>query len=802
MCNRWENRGGIVVEERDLIFKTIEKLELDKILAQLKDCCSSPLGQELVEGLEPTTNEEEIRVRQAETEEACRLWRLFPDFNREGIKDIRVLVERAGVGGMLTGEELVQVATTLAAGRRLKRSLLQLQGDFPILRSWATRVGEFLRLEERIAQALQEDGVIRDEATPKLLSLRQRIYALQEKIKEKLEGYLRSPEIQKYLQDNLYTIRAGRYCLPVKQEYRNHVPGLVHDQSASGATLFIEPLALVELNNELKRTAAEEQREVEAILYSLSQLVGREKEELFRTLQALAKIDFILAKGLLSQRMDAVAPSLNTAGRWKIVAGRHPLLKGKVVPITLWLGEDFDILVITGPNTGGKTVTLKTLGLFTLMAQCGLHLPAQEALISVAGPVFADIGDEQSIEQSLSTFSSHMSHIVSILSHVKPGTLVLLDELGAGTDPTEGAALGMAILDYLTSQGAKVVATTHYSELKAYAYVTPRVENAAVEFDSQTLKPTFRLLIGTPGESNAFVISRRLGLPEEVLERAKAYLSEEQVQVSQMIQALAKDRQASQEALLEAELLRQQAEEIKEKAEEEWQEARRKASELLERARREAHDLVRRTKLEVREMMKQVEKALAEEGYKDKVKILGKARTQLGILNKEITDKVLEYQPEVSGVPPARVCPGERVWIVTLNQEGQVVSSPTSQGEVLVQVGPLKVSVKMDELRLLPEKREKGKEQGGWMVQLATRSLRPELDLRGLSVEEACHQADKYLDDAYLAGLKIVSLIHGKGTGALRAALHRYLSTHPLVKNFRSGNAQEGGTGVTVVELK
>lgn len=791
------------MEEKELVFKTIEKLELDKILDQLKTCCSSPLGKELVEELEPTTDEEEIKMRQAETGEACRLWRLFPDFNRAGIKDIRPLVERAGAGGLLTGEELVQVASTLAAGRRLKRALLKVEGDLPILKSWAARVGEFLHLEERIEKALREDGEIRDEATPKLLAIRQRMGALQEKIKHKLEEYLRSPEIQKYLQDNLYTIRAGRYCLPVKQEYRNHIPGLVHDQSASGATLFIEPLALVELNNELKRLAAEEQREIEAILYYLSQLVGREKEGLFQTLKALAKIDFILAKGLLSQKMDAVAPFLNTAGRWKIVAGRHPLLKGKVVPVTLWLGEDFDILIITGPNTGGKTVTLKTLGLFTLMAQCGLHLPAQEALISVAGPVFADIGDEQSIEQSLSTFSSHMKHIVSILSYAKPGTLVLLDELGAGTDPAEGAALGMAILDYLASRGAKVVATTHYSELKAYAYTTPRVENAAVEFDSETLKPTFRLLIGTPGESNAFVISRRLGLPEEVLKRARAYLSEERVQVSQMIRALAKDREASREALLEAELLRKQAEEIKEKAEEEWQEARKKASELLEKARREAHALVRGAKLEVREIMKQVEKALAEEGYKEKAKILDKARAQLGVLSKEITDKAAEYnKPKVDGEPPAKVSPGERVWIVTLNQEGQVLSAPDSQGDVLVQVGLLKVNVKLDELRLLPEKREELKEKGGWAVQRATHSLKPELDLRGLTVEEACHQADQYLDDAYLAGLKVVSLIHGKGTGALRAALHRYLSTHPLVKSFRSGHAGEGGTGVTVVELK
>lgn len=785
--------------------KTLEKLELDKILKRLKDCCSSPLGRELVESLQPTTDIDEVKRRQAETEEACTLLRLCPDCSLGAVRDIRSQVERAAAGGSLTGEELLAVAGTLAAGRRIKKAILQVEGPFPLLKFWAKRIGEFRRLEEEIAKAIGVDGQVKDEATPRLLSLRQRIRALQEEIKERLDSYLRSPEMQKYLQDHIYTMRGNRYVLPVKQEYRHQVPGLVHDQSASGATLFIEPMALVELNNELRRVLAAEEQEVAAILARLSHLVGKEKEALLQTLRALAQIDFILAKGILSQKMNAVPPVINNRGSWKILGGRHPLLREEAVPITLRLGEDFDTLIITGPNTGGKTVTLKTIGLFTLMAQCGLHLPAQKAEVSVGALVFADIGDEQSIEQSLSTFSSHMSHIVAILRMVQPGSLVLLDELGAGTDPTEGSALAMAILDYLSSRGAKVVVTTHYSELKAYAYTTPRVENAAVEFDSQTLRPTFRLLIGTPGESNAFIIARRLGLPEEIVERARAYLSEEKKQISQMLRSLVEERKASEKALAEAESLRQEAYRLREELEKEREEARKRAADIMEKARAEAESIVRRARLETRELIKRLEQALAEEEREEKFKALHLARQKLDLLSKEVEDKALEYQSSPPGSPPASLDPGDAVFVLPLKQRGEVLSFPNAQGEVTVQVGTLKVNLKLSELRLLKEEEGKRKAsvQGGWAVlQAVPGTIKPEIDLRGLTVDEACRQTDKYLDTAYLAGLKVVNLIHGKGTGALRAALHNYLSSHPLVKNFRFGGAGEGGSGVTIVELK
>ncbi|MGI9950991.1 endonuclease MutS2 [Moorellaceae bacterium AZ2] len=784
--------------------KTLEILELGKILERLQDCCSSPLGKELARSIRPTTDIEEVKRRQAETEEACNFLRLCPDCLPGTIRDIRPHVERAAAGASLGGEELLAVAGTLSAGRRFKKAILQAEGPFPLLKSWAARVGDFRRLEEEIGKAIGEDGEVKDEATPRLFHLRRRIRSVQEEIKGRLDSYLRSPEMQKYLQDNIYTLRGNRYVLPVKQEYRHQVPGLVHDQSASGATLFIEPMALVELNNELRRLLAAEAQEVEAILAGLSRMVGEAKEALLETLEALGRLDFILAKGLLSHKMEAVPPVINSSGRWKIEAGRHPLLSGEVVPVTLRLGDDFDTLIITGPNTGGKTVTLKTIGLFTLMAQCGLHLPAQQAEISGGALVFADIGDEQSIEQSLSTFSSHMSHIVSILRRVEPGSLVLLDEIGAGTDPTEGAALAVAILDYLAKCGAKVVATTHYSELKVYAYTTPRVENAAVGFDSRTLRPTFRLLIGTPGESNAFIIARRLGLPEEVVERAKGFLSEEQKQVGQMIRSLEEDRRASEQALRDAEALRREAQQLRQQREKEMEEACRRAAEMMEKARAEAQSIVRRARTEVRELMKRLEQALAEEQRQEKIRALHLARQQLAALSKEVEDKSQAYREVPGGAPASAVAPGDEVWVVPLGQRGVVLSRSGAEGEVTVQVGNLKVNLKVNELRSLQHGEGKKKAAGGWKVLSPTTAttVKPEIDLRGLTADEACLQTDKYLDEAYLAGLKVVSLIHGKGTGALRTALHIYLRSHPLVKGFRFGGAGEGGSGVTIVELK
>ncbi|MDN5345115.1 MAG: mismatch repair protein MutS2, partial [Clostridia bacterium] len=775
-----------------MLSKTYSKLELDKILQRLEGQCISPLGAELVRSLVPSRDLEVARRRLQATSEAEQVLRRYPDIPLHNIYDIRPQVARAAVGGLLEGPDLLRVAATLATARRVRQFFLGLEGPWPLLQELAGSLGDFRPLEKAINQAIGPEGEVLDQATPRLSTLRQLVRRTQERIKERLDGYLRSTEMQKYLQDNLYTIRGDRYVLPVKQEYRHQVPGLIHDQSASGATLFIEPMALVELNNELRRLQAAEAREVEAILQHLSNLVGQEKEGLENTLVALGEMDFTLAKGRLSQEMAAIEPQLNDEGRWRIKEGRHPLLGKRVVPVSLPLGEDFDTLVITGPNTGGKTVTLKTVGLFTLMAGCGLHLPASEGTeVDPTAAVYADIGDEQSIEQSLSTFSAHMGQIVTILNQVTPGSLVLLDELGAGTDPTEGAALAMAILDYLTGVGARTVATTHYSELKAYAYATPRVENAAVEFDSRTLQPTYNLVIGTPGESNAFIIAARLGLAPAVIERARSLLGEENQRVSRLIAALTEDRRASARDREEAVVLRRQAEMARaeiEQAKEAWQQ---QAARQMEKARQEARGLLRRARAEIREIMAGIEKALAEESLRGQQQAVTRARQQLKELDDTVEAGLEQYQPAAGDEPPANLQAGERVYLLAWGQAGEVLEPPGDQGEVLVQVGALKVTVPVKELRRAEkttptnrkEKPAREPARSGWTVKaVSSDTISPEIDLRGLTVEEACHQVDAYLDDAVLAGLNRVSLIHGKGTGALRLALQDYLRQHPLVK--------------------
>ncbi|MGI6284483.1 endonuclease MutS2 [Neomoorella humiferrea] len=784
--------------------KTYLKLELDKVLLRLEEKCLSSLGVELVRTLEPVRDLEEVRRRIKATSEAEEVLRRYPDLPFS-IYDVRPQLARAAVGGILEGEELLRIVATLKNGRRVRRYLLGLEGRRPIITAIAERIGEFRELEKAIEQAVGPDGEVVDQATPRLYSLRQQILKIQERIKESLDTFLRSTEMQKYLQDNLYTIRNDRYVLPIKQEYRHHVPGLIHDQSASGATLFIEPMVLVELNNELRHLKAAEAREVEAILRHLSSLVGREKEGLAATLDALAELDFTLAKGRLSLEMGAVEPQLNNEGRWRIKSGRHPLLKGKVVPVSLTLGEDFTTLVITGPNTGGKTVTLKMVGLFTLMAQCGLHLPAGEGTeVDPTAAVYADIGDEQSIEQSLSTFSAHMAQIVKIINEVTAGSLVLLDELGAGTDPTEGAALAMAILDYLTDLGARSIATTHYSELKAYAYATPKVENAAVEFDSETLEPTYNLVIGTPGESNAFIIAARLGLAPDIIERASNLLGEENRRISRLIAGLAEDKRVSAREREQAEILRREAEKVREELAREKEEWQQQAAREMEKVRREARAILRRAKAEVREIMARIEKALAEENLRARQQAINKAQRQLKKLEDTIEAEAARYEPVDSGAPPTELQVGDTVFLVSLGQTGKVLSPPNEQREVQVQVGVLKINVNIRELRLIKgEGKVPGKiESKGWTVKsVSHEEVKPEIDLRGLTVEEACHRVDAYLDDAVLAGLNQVRLIHGKGTGTLREALKDYLQQHPLVKSYRLGGAGEGGSGVTIVYI-
>ncbi|MDW7674794.1 MAG: endonuclease MutS2, partial [Bacillota bacterium] len=539
--------------------KVLTKLEYNKIINKLLDCCASSLGKDLASQLKPITNPKTIKVWLEQTSEAKEIWRFNPMVPLGGIKDVGPHLTKVEKGGILTPQMLFEVGETIGAAHSLKRFCDNLSPKYVHVKELSDGLVVLTKLEQEIKRCILPEGEVADTASPELNSIRASKRSKQGQVKEKLDNILRSTAFQKYLQEPIVTIRSQRYVVPVKVEYRAQVPGILHDQSASGATLYIEPMVVVEINNELRRLEVREEQEIQRILAVLTKLVNDNLAELEGNLDILAEMDFIFAKGKLSQRMDGGAPALYSDQRVKIIQGRHPLIVENVVPISIELGDSFDTLVITGPNTGGKTVTLKTVGLFVAMAQAGMHIPCEEgSATGIFQQIFVDIGDEQSIEQSLSTFSSHMTNIIGIINKLTPASLVLMDELGAGTDPTEGAALAMAILTYLHQSGAKTIATTHYSELKAFAYANERVENASVEFDSVSLRPTYKLLIGVPGRSNAFEISQRLGLKFEVVALAKNYLSQEQVKVTDLIKNLEENQLISQQERKQAELLHQE----------------------------------------------------------------------------------------------------------------------------------------------------------------------------------------------------------------------------------------------------
>lgn len=784
--------------------KVLAKLEFDKIISMLAGKCTSQLGKELAADLEPSGEIEQIRSWQAETTEAKEILRLFPSFSLGGIRDLRVPLRKADMGGIMDPQEFLNVYDTLAAARRIKSFLAEHRDRYPLLALYGETLALLPKLEQVIKKAITPDAEVSDDASEELARIRKQLRNLIGKAKEKLENMVRSPEIQKYLQDPIITIRSDRYCIPVKQEYRSQIQGIIHDQSASGATLFIEPLAVVEINNETQRYELLEKAEVARILRTLTQLVQAEHDPLKVTCDTLGMLDFIFAKGKLSTDLDCGEPKLNTRSVLKIVQGRHPLLKGRAVPSTVHLGFDFDTLVITGPNTGGKTVTLKTVGLLVLMTQAGLHVPAQTGTeIGVFTKVFADIGDEQSIEQSLSTFSSHMTNIIDILDKVDDKSLVLLDELGAGTDPTEGAALAMAVLEHLINCGAKTIATTHYSELKSFAYNRDRVENASVEFDVISLQPTYRLLIGVPGKSNAFEISRRLGLSEEIVQRAKGFLSQEEIRVADLIENLETNQLLSEKDRQEAERLKKLAQAKLKEIDKRDRELEDRASALLKKAQREALEIVNQARRESEELlkaMKEQAKRAGQEGLQD----LRKYRDKLKETEEQLQEEVYKA-PEGEDVNYADLEPGDLVIIKRLNQKAQVLEKPRSPEEIVVQAGIMKLSLKAQDLQKFRREdsgQEPQKSGTGKIVAAKAKSVKNELDLRGLTVDEAIEETEKYLDDAYLAGLPQAYLIHGKGTGALRSAINDLVKKHRFIKSARIGGYHEGGLGVTVVEFK
>ncbi|HWQ59111.1 MAG TPA: endonuclease MutS2 [Clostridia bacterium] len=779
--------------------RVLKTLEYDKIRNMLRERASCCVSRELVDEMEPSNAAGEAgRMLELTAEAETLLFRVgrspvddFPDM-RECLTRMRAVL-------FISPRELLGVASCLRASRVVREALAK-DDQTGLLSNMASFLRTHRSVEEEIVRCIVGEEEIFDGASPALSRIRRSMRLANERVRDKLNAMIRSATYQKYLQEPLVTIRNGRFVIPVKQEYRQNVPGLIHDQSGSGATLFIEPAAVVELGNEYKKLLAEEAEEIERILTELTAMIAPYADEIREDLAVMGEIDLAFAKARLAREMRAVCPMLNEEGYVRIVKGRHPLIDpDKVVPVDIWLGREFRSLIITGPNTGGKTVTLKIVGLFALMAQSGLFLPADEGSeVSVFGEVFADIGDEQSIEQSLSTFSSHMTNIVGILREADENSLVLLDELGAGTDPIEGAALAMSILEELHARRAVCVSTTHYSEIKAFALTHAGMENASMQFDVERLAPTYRLYIGIPGKSNAFEISERLGLPSPIIESAKGYLKGEDVRFEDIISSAEsqhrlaeEERKRAAEARLELDKLRAEAEKERRKLDED-------RNRLQAKAREDAKKLVADTKREMEKLIVQV-RALKDIDRSAAERVIQQSRDALRVQENEIAETV-ELKKEDTGLPPKTVKPGDAVKIVTLDQKGTVLAPPDAKGEVQVQAGIMKLSVKLEDLRL--EKEAEPKATFAKVGLAAGKHVGLELDIRGMLVEEAALVVERYLDDAYGAGLSEVNIIHGKGTGALRAGIQEFLRREPLVKSFRIGNYGEGDAGVTVVTLK
>ena len=782
--------------------KTLRVLEFNKIKELLIDKCESRIGKEYAKKISPITNIKEIDLMQQETEEALSLLIKRGKPPLYGIHSISYEIKRVEIGGVLNPASLIKVSDSLRVSRGLKNYIKETKADkmptYLIIGELIDNLRVYKNIEDEINNAIINENEISDNASSTLRNIRRQISSKNDAIRDKLNSIVNSQTNRKYLQDGIVTVREGRYVIPVKQENRSSVPGLIHDISSSGATVFIEPMAVVELNNQLRELEIKEQDEIERILSELSNLVASESDGIGNNEKILRTLDFVFAKGKLALEMNATRPILNDKGIINIKKARHPLLQTKVVvPIDVYIGRDFNSLIITGPNTGGKTVTLKTVGLFTLMAQAGLHIPADyNSEVAVFNQIFADIGDEQSIEQSLSTFSSHMTNIVNILKEVRYNSLILFDELGAGTDPTEGAALAMAILDYLLKKDIRTIATTHYSQLKLYALTTERVRNASVEFDVETLSPTYRLLIGVPGKSNAFEISKRLGLPQHIIDDAKELISKENVEFEDVLQAIEQDRKSIEEDKIEAKRLRLEIEQLRKGLATEKEKTQQMRDGIIRKAKEEARDILKNAKEEadlvvgeVRDISSEIEK----EHNKRLLKDINKMESSL---SKDIF-KVK------SNRPPKNLKIGETVEVLSLNQVGTVSTLPNEKGYLTVQIGIMKVNVHISALRrVASQDSDKSTIKAKTIIGSKSKSIKNEIDLRGKNIEEAILDIDKYLDDSYIANLKEVYLIHGKGTGALRDGIKSYLRGHKHVKSYRPGKYGEGGDGVTVVEIK
>lgn len=832
--------------------KALKTLEYTKIITQLESHAASPLGKSLCQELSPSSDLEEIRTRQAQTTDAVNRVRLKGSVSFSGLREIGGSLKRLEIGSSLSIPELLSISSVLTVASRAKAYGRRDTEDPPVFTPRfpgqkppkQAEVAEYVPdsldplfqsiepltpLNNEIKRCILSEDEIADEASPGLSRVRRSIKSAADRIHTQLNSILNSHRT--YLQDAVITMRDGRYCLPVKAEYKNQVSGMVHDQSATGSTLFIEPMAIVKLNNEIRELEIQEQKEIEAVLATLSNEAAPHIEELRLNMELLAQLDFIFAKAALSRQYRCSAPVFNDKGRIHIKDGRHPLLDPqKVVPINIWLGKDFDLLIVTGPNTGGKTVSLKTVGLFTLMGQAGLHIPAWEGSeLAVFDEVFADIGDEQSIEQSLSTFSAHMTNIVSILQQADSRSLCLFDELGAGTDPTEGAALAIAVLSFLHNMKCRTMATTHYSELKVFALTTPGVENACCEFSVETLQPTYRLLIGIPGKSNAFAISKKLGLPDFIIEDAKSHLEAKDESFEDLLASLETSRVTIEKEQEEIRSYKEEIAQLKSRLTQKEERLDERKDKLIRNASEEAQRILREAKETADQTIREINRLASESGVG---KELEAQRAKLREQIKKTDDKLaVKAKGPSQPISPKKLKIGDGVKVLSMNLKGTVSTLPDAKGDLFVQMGILRSRVNIRDLELIREddisatlgdgssrtyggtaagskakktfSQAKGNGNGSGQIRMSKSfSVGTEVNLIGMTTDEAVPAMEKYLDDAYLAHMPSVRVVHGRGTGALKNACHKRLRQLKYVKDFRLGEFGEGGTGVTIVTFK
>ena len=789
--------------------KALRTLEYTKIIERLTELAGSSIGKELCRNLKPSSNLAEIEAAQKQTSDALSRIYQRGSISFSGVQDVRGSLKRLEIGGSLSALELLRIAKLLETTSRVKSfgRLENSDREKDSLDDMFDGLQPLANLYNEIYRCILSEDEIADDASPALAKIRRSIRQTNDRVHTQLASLVNGSS-RTYLQDAVITMRNGRYCVPVKSEYKGQVPGMIHDQSSTGSTLFIEPMAIVKLNNELRELELQEQKAIEAVLAELSNMAAAENENIADNFRILTQLDFIFARAMLSKSYNGTEPIFNEKGHINIKKGRHPLLdKKSVVPIDIWLGKDFRLLVITGPNTGGKTVSLKTVGLFTLMGQAGLHIPAfDHSELSVFDEVFADIGDEQSIEQSLSTFSSHMTHTVSILKEATDRSLVLFDELGAGTDPTEGAALAIAILNELHSRGTCTMATTHYSELKVFALTTPGVENGCCEFDVETLRPTYRLLIGVPGKSNAFAISGKLGLPEHIIEDARSRISEQDESFEDLLSDLEHSRITIEKE--QEELARYKAEAASLKAQlEKKQERLDSAKErILAEANEKAHIILREAKEYADETIKNFNKSGKAAGVSisDMERERTRLREKMNAAEKNMAKKTPAKVKKA--VDPKALRVGDSVKVLSLNLKGTVSTLPDAKGNLFVQMGILRSQVNLRDIEPIDEPvitASNFNRTGSGKIKMAkSSSVGIELNLLGKTSDEAISELDKYLDDAYIAHLPSVRIVHGKGTGALRKAVHNYLRRCKIVDEYHLGEFGEGDAGVTIVTFK